>query len=94
MEEMIITGYQWIERQIQRDFSDLTTGNYLLVISLYDAYYDEEKQITVNFAINKEQGICTWDYAWWNGEECSLVGLISTRSLTADVVTDLADLSL
>lgn len=48
-EQMILSGYQWVERQIQRDFPDLTTGNYLLVIALYNAYYDEELQITVSF---------------------------------------------
>lgn len=89
-EQMILTGYEWIERQIQQDFPELTTGNYLLVIELYNAYYDEELKITVSFLVDKEQGIYTWEYPWWDGEECSLVGLIPTRFISADEVTDLS----
>lgn len=89
-EQMVLTGYEWIERQIQQDFPELTTGNYLLVIKLYNAYYDEELEITVGFSVDNEQGIYLWEYEWWGGEECSLVGLIPIRFISADEVRDLS----
>lgn len=91
MEDMIITGYQWIERQIQRDFPDLTTGYYLLVIALYDAYFYEEQRICTFIEYNKVEKDLIWEYEWWCGEECSLIGLLPTRSLIPSEVEDLTN---
>ena len=91
MEDMIITGYQWIERQILRDFPDLTTGYYLLVIALYDAYYDEEHKICTFIEFNKEEVDLIWEYEWWNGEECTLIGIAPTCSLIPSEVEDLTN---